>query len=309
MKFNKKYKLITIILLVLVLSTGCTKTLTNKDGKAVKNPVTGQSLTKNILCQPSDEETIKLYKDNDINIEKLPECNNYEFNTGKDEGLWTNVFVKPLAWLILFIGNLVKNYGLALIIASLLIKFATVPITRKTAMQSELLAKAKPEIDKIEKKYENKQDQESLMKKSQELGLVYKKYDISPLSGCLFAFLQLPIFIAFLEAINRVPAIFEDTLLVFQLGTTPWTAIQNGDFKYLIIVVILGVVTYFSFKLNATTSQNEQTAMMNKTMVIMIIVMSLFMTTALDIYWLTSNIFTVLQNLLIKRSKKLNEKA
>ena len=309
MKFNKKFKLITIILLVLVLSTGCTKTLTNKEGNAVKNPVTGQSLTKNILCQPTDEETIKLYKENNVKIEKLPECSNYEFNTGKDEGLWTNVFVKPLAWLILYIGNLVKNYGLALIIASLAIKIATVPITRKTAMQSELLAKAKPEIDRIEKKYENKQDQESLMKKSQELGLVYKKYDISPLSGCLFAFLQLPIFIAFLEAINRVPAIFEDTLGGFQLGTTPWTALQNGDFKYLLIVVILGVVTYFSFKLNATTTQNEQTAMMNKTMVIMIIVMSLFMTTALDIYWLTSNIFTVFQNLLIKRSKKLNGKA
>ena len=309
MKFNKKYKLITIILLVLVLSTGCTKTLTNKEGNAVKNPVTGQSLTKNILCQPSDEETIKLYKENGVKLDNLPKCDNYEFNTGKDEGLWTNVFVKPLAWFILFVGNLVKNYGLALILASLAIKIATVPITKKTAMQSELLAKAKPEIDKIEKKYENKQDQESLIKKSQELGLVYKKYDISPLSGCVFAFLQLPIFIAFLEAINRVPAIFEDTLVGFQLGTTPWTALQNGDLKYLLIVVILGIVTYFSFKLNATTSQNEQTAMMNKTMVIMIIVMSLFMTAALDIYWLTSNIFTVCQNLLVKRSKKLNEKA
>lgn len=309
MKFNKKYKLFTVLILVIVLTTGCTKTLTNKDGNAVKNPVTGQSLTQNILCQPTDKDTLKLYEENDVNVEKLPECDNYEFNTGKDEGLWTNVFVKPLAWLILTIGNWVKNYGLSLIIASLLIKCIAIPVTKKTAMQSELLARAKPEIDKIEKKYENKQDQESLMKKSQELGLVYQKYNISPLSGCLFAFLQLPIFIAFLEAINRVPAIFEDTLLGFQLGTTPWTAFQNGDFKYLLLVVLLGIVTYFSFKLNATTSQNEQTAMMNKTMVIMIIVMSLFMTTALDIYWLTSNLFTVAQNLLVKRSKKLNEKA
>ena len=71
MKLNKKSKLLTVFLLVMLLTTGCTKTLTNKDGKAVKNPVTGQSLTKNILCQPSDEETIKLYKDNDINIEKV----------------------------------------------------------------------------------------------------------------------------------------------------------------------------------------------------------------------------------------------
>ena len=169
------------------------------------------------------------------------------------------------------------------------------------------MKKIQPEIAKIEKKYQNKTDNDSLMMKSQETMMLYKKYNINPVSSCLGAFIQLPLFFAFLEAINRVPAIFEDTLLVFQLGTTPWTAIQNGDFKYLIIVVILGIVTYFSFKLNATTSQNEQTAMMNKTMVIMIIVMSLFMTTALDIYWLTSNIFTVIQNLLVKRRKDVNE--
>lgn len=309
MKFNKKFKLLSVLILVVVLMTGCTKTLTNDEGNAVKNPVTGQSLTENILCQPTDEETLKIYEENGIKVESLPECDNYGFNTGKDEGLWTNVFVKPLAWFILTIGNFVKNYGLALIIASLAIRCVAIPVTKKTAMQSELLAKAKPEIDRIEKKYENKQDQESLMKKSQELGLIYQKYNISPVSGCLFSFLQLPLFIAFLEAINRVPAIFEDVLLGFQLGTTPWTAFQSGNYKYLLIVVILGFVTYFSFKLNATTSQNEQTAMMNKTMVIMIIVMSLFMTTALDIYWLTSNLFTVAQNLIVKRSKNLNEKA
>jgi YidC/Oxa1 family membrane protein insertase len=194
-----------------------------------------------------------------------------------------------------------------LIIASLAIRAVTIPISKKTAMQSELLNKAKPELDRIEKKYEGKNDSESMFKKSQEISMVYKKFDISPMSGCLFAFLQLPIFIAFLEAINRVPAIFEDTFLGFQLGTTPWTAFQNGNFLYLILVGILGLVTYFSFKLNVSSTQNDQTRMMNKMMVGMIIFMSFFMTAALDIYWLSSNIFTVGQNLLIKRRKDVNE--
>lgn len=308
MKSNKKKILIVLMLLVL-LTTGCTKSLENKDGKVVKNPVTGQSLTENILCKPTDKETLKLYEKNGVKVEKLPECDNYKFNSGKDEGLWTNVFVKPLAWVILAIGNLVNNYGLSLIITSLAIRFISYPITKKTAMQSELLAKAKPELDKLEKKYENKQDQESLLKKSQEMGLIYKKYNISPASGCIYAFLQLPIFIAFLEAINRVPAIFEDTFLGLQLGTTPFTAFKAGNYWYLILVLILGVVTYFSFKLNISSAQNEQTKTMNRSMVIMIIVMSLFMTAALDIYWLTSNIFTVIQNLLVKRRKDVNEKA
>ena len=192
MKLNKKKKLLMVLLLVIALTTGCTKKLEDKDGKAVVNPVTGQSLTENILCKPTDEETIKIYEKHleKGELEKLPECNKYKFNTGKDEGLWTNVFVKPLAWLILTIGNLVKNYGLALIIASLAIRAISIPITRKTAMQSELLAKAKPELDRIEKKFEGKNDSESMFKKSQEISMVYKKYDISPASGCIYAFLQ-----------------------------------------------------------------------------------------------------------------------
>ena len=309
MNLNKKSKLLIVLMFVILITTGCTKNLEDKDGKAVTNPVTGQSLTKNILCQPTDEETIKIYNEHldKGELESLPKCDNYKFNSGKDEGLWTNIFVKPLAWLILAVGNLVGNYGLALIIASLAIRVVAIPITRKTAMQSELLAKAKPELDKIEKKYEGKNDNESMFKKSQELSMLYKKYNISPLSGCLYAFLQLPIFIAFLEAINRVPAIFEDTFLGFQLGTTPWTAVQNGNFFYVILVAILGLITYFSFKLNVSSAQNDQTKMMNKIMVGMIIFMSVFMTAALDIYWLTSNLFTVGQNLLVKRRKEVNE--
>ena len=151
-----------------LLLTGCTKTLT-KDNKAVVNPTTGQSLTENILCQPTDKETIKIYEENKIDISKLPECEKFKVNSGGYEGLWTSIFVKPLAWIILATGNLVKNYGLSLIIVSFLIRMVAYPITKKTAVQSELLKAAKPELDRLEKKYENKTDQESLMKKNQEM--------------------------------------------------------------------------------------------------------------------------------------------
>ncbi len=306
MKLNKKVKLIVVLMLAIILTTGCTKTLKNKNGDAVKNPETGQGLTENILCKPVDEETYNIYVENigEEKLNSLPECKDFKITSGKDEGLWTNVFVKPLAWLILWIGGFVKNYGLGLILASLLIRFVLFPITKKTALQSELINQAKPELDKIEKKYANKTDQESMLKKTQELGMVYKKYNISPASGCIYAFLQLPLLIGFLEAINRVPAIFEDKFIGFQLGTTPMTALQHGNVLYLVLVILLGLVTYFSFKLNVSTAQNDQTRSMNRIMVITISVMSLFMSTALDLYWLSSNLFTVGQNLLIKRSKK-----
>ena len=73
-----------------------------------------------------------------------------------------------------------------------------------------------PVCEKIEKKYKNKTDNEALMAKSQETMMLYKKYNINPLSSCLFTFIQLPLFFAFLEKyspINTSP-IPKDKLII-----------------------------------------------------------------------------------------------
>lgn len=308
MKKQNKLKLLSLLLIVVLLTTGCTKTLKNSEKKVVTNPETGQSLTANILCQPENEKTRQTYIDNGVDLNKYPKCNNFKITSGGYEGLWNSIFVKPLAWVILFFNKAVKNAALSLIITSILIRLIAYPLTKKTAMQSELLKKAQPELDRLEKKYANKNDKDSIMKKSQEMSMIYKKYDISPLSGCLYAFLQLPLFIAFLEAINRVPALFEGKFLGLQLGTTPSIGLMNhGNFLYLILIAIVGVTTYFSFNLNKTTTQSTNDPMKNMTtiMTIMIIVMGFFMSSALCIYWVTTNLFTICQNLIVKRSKKL----
>ena len=87
-----------------------------------------------------------------------------------------------------------------------------------------------------------------IMAKSQEMMLVYKKYNINPLSSCLFAFLQLPIFFAFLEAVYRVPAFFENNFWIYNLGTTPSEGIRTGNYWYILLVVLILACTYFSFK-------------------------------------------------------------
>ena len=216
-----------------------------------------------------------------------------------------------MAYILLVIGRTVKNYGLSLIIITLLIRLIAFPITKKTAMQSELMKKAQPEINRIQKKYEGKQDQESMMKQNQEIMAVYKKYNMNPMSGCLFAFLQLPIFIAFFEAVQRTPVIFEDKFLGLQLGTTPSVGITSSMFYvYAILIILIGATTFFSFKLNSTGNMQDQSMkMMPYMMTGMIILTGIFMPTGLGIYWVTSNIFTIIQNILIKRSKKLNGKA
>lgn len=310
MKKNKKWKVLLVIA-ALLLTTGCTTTLMDGNKKAVKNPETGQSLTKNILCQPTDPKTIKKYEENNVDIKKLPACTDFKVTSGGYEGLWTSIFVKPLAFVILWLGKYINSFGLSLILISIAIRLIAYPVTRKTALQSELLKKAKPDIDRIEAKYKNKTDQDSLMKKSQEMTLVYKKYNISPLSGCLYAFLQLPLFIAFLEAINRVPAIFEEKFIFLQLGTTPMVGFgTSGWWMYAILMLAIAGSTFYSFKMNATTTSTEPgMKQMPYIMSGMIILMALFMPAALGLYWISTNVFTIVQNLLVKRSKLINEKA
>ena len=175
MKKNKKFKIV-IVLLLLLLTTGCTKTLTDSDKKAVKNETTGQTLTENILCRPTNKETIKLYEKNKVKIDKLPECKDFSITSGKYEGLWTSLFVKPVAFLLIWLGNLVKNNAISIIIVSIAIRLIAFPLTKKTAMQSELIKKAQPELNRIQKKYANKQDQESMIKQNQEIMMVYQKF-------------------------------------------------------------------------------------------------------------------------------------
>ena len=307
---NNKIKII-IVLFLLLLTTGCTKVLTDSNKKAVKNNETGQTLTQNILCQPTSKKTTEIYKKYKVKIEKLPECKNFKINSGKYEGLWTTVFVKPLAYILLVIGRAVKNYGLSVIIVSLAIRLIAYPITRKTAMQSEIMKKAQPELNRLKKKYEGKQDQESLMKQNQEMMAIYKKYKINPMAGCLFAMLQLPIFIAFFEAVQRTPVIFEDKFLGLQLGTTPSVGISSTTFyAYIILMIIIAATTFFSFKMNTTGNMEDPSMkMMPAMMSVMIVVTGMFMPTGLGIYWVTSNLFTIIQNILVKRSKEVHGKA
>lgn len=303
----KKSKKILIILLLIISLTGCTKVLKDKDGEPVINKETGQSMTENIVCKPTDKETIKIYEENNVDLSKLPDCSNMKIS-GEYENIWNSLFVRPLAFLIMKIRNLVSSSGLAIIIITLIIRLILYPITRKTAMQSENLKKAQPEIDKIEKKYKDKTDNESMAMKGQEMMMIYKKYDINPLSGCIFAFLQIPLLFAFLEAINRVPAIFEEKFLFFQMGTTPWIALKNGEWVYLILIILILLTTYFSFKMNQSTNTSKEMEKQNKMMMYFMVVfigfMSFQLSSAVAVYWIISSIFTIGQNIITDKLMK-----
>ena len=161
---------------------------------------------------------------------------------------------------------------------------------------------------KIEKKYANKTDNASIMAKSQETMLVYKKYNINPLSGCLVALIQLPLFFAFLEAINRVPAIFEGSLFNMNLGMTPIYGLQNGNYLYLILIVLIIISTYLSFKISMSSQSNNGVGNEMKYMMIIMLVMisfaSLSLPTAIALYWIVNSVFAIVQNVIIRSSNE-----
>lgn len=310
---NKKTKLIIIIVLMIFLTSGCTKYLSDKDNKKVLYESTGQTLPSNILCKPEDKDLLELYKKYDdkltVKLENLKNCSKLTVYDKKGTGgIWETIFVRPLAFIIIKLGNLIKNYGISVMIIGLLIRIVLYPLSKSSIKQSENMKKAQPEISKIEKKYENKTDKESMMHKSEETMIVYKKYKINPLGGCLVAFIQLPLFLAFLEAINRVPAIFEETLLGLQLGTTPLIGIKNGNYFFIILILAVIASTYFSLRNSLQAGNNDknvqkQTQFMGKFMIIIISIASLSLPAAIALYWITTNSFTIVQNIIVKRKK------
>lgn len=311
---EKKSKVKIILLIVsLIMLTGCTKTLTDADKKVVKNEETGRALTENVLCRPTDESVVELYKENGVEVEKLPKCENFK-PFDNYEGLWTTIFVKPLAWVIINIGLLIGKIGLvkglangiAIILSCLIIRLIMYPLTRKTAMQSEKMKEVQPQLERLEKKYQNKTSEEDQKRKAEEMMMIYQKNKINPVSSCLLSFVQIPLLFAYLEAINRTPVIFENKFLGLDMGTTISHGIMSGSWwMYVIFLLLILGTSYLSFR-KTLKDQTAMAAQMKGTiyfMLAMIVVASFSLPVALGLYWIASSVFTVVQNLLVERKK------
>ena len=309
---KKSIKILLVVLSIFLL-TGCTKQLIGEDKKVVKYEETGKALTENIVCKPTNKDVIKLYEENGVEIESLPACNEFK-PFSEYEGLWTTIFVKPLAWLLINVGLLLGKIGLnkglanglAIILSCLAIRLILFPLTRKTAMQSEKMNAIKPELDKLEKKYKDKTSEEDQKTKAQEMMTIYQKNKINPVSSCLLSFVQIPLLFAYLEAINRTPVIFENKFLGLDMGTTLSHGIMsNLWYAYVLFLIIILGTTYLSFK-KTLKDQTAMAAQMKGTiyfMLAMIVFASFSLPVALGLYWISSSAFTILQNKLVERKK------
>lgn len=316
LKFNKKgeimkKKMILLCAMIMLLG-GCTKYIADDNKKRVVYEVTGQSLPSNILCKPSDDDLASIYekyKDNlEVNLDNLPKCEDIKIYDSKNyNGLWVQLFVMPLAWVIVKIGTLVKSYGVSVMIVGLLIRLILMPFSIKATKQSQNMQKAQKDLNRLEEKYKNRTDNNAMMQKSQEMLAIYKKYNISPVGSCLMSFIQLPIFFAFLEAINRIPAIFEEYLGAFQLGTTPLVALKSGNYYYIILILLTILTTYLSLSFNmksaGSAEQQQQMKFMTGFMIVFISIASFSLPTAIALYWIVTNGFSVIQNYIVSKRR------
>ncbi len=112
---------------------------------------------------------------------------------------------KLLGAILNVIFNIVPNIGVSIIIFTIVIYLALLPLTYKQQKFSKLSAKMNPELKDIQERYKNKKDQVSMQRQNEEMQAVYKKYGVSPTGSCLQLIIQMPILFALYRVIYNIP--------------------------------------------------------------------------------------------------------
>lgn len=224
--------------------------------------------------------------------------------TKDSDGFWNQYIVYPLSWLITYFAQLFGNdYGLSIIIVTILIRLAILPLMIKQIQNSKAMQEIQPEILKLREKYSSK-DQKTQQKLQQETMALFQKHGVNPLAGCLPLLIQMPILIGFYHAIMRTREIAEHSFLWFDLGERD---------PYFILPLLAGILTFVQQKLMmaGTENINPQMQTMLWMMPIMIVIFAVSFPAALSLYWVVGNIFMIVQTLVIKGSdiRKASEKA
>jgi len=224
--------------------------------------------------------------------------------TKESEGFWNEYIVYPLSWLITYFAQMFgDDYGLSIIIVTILIRLAILPLMVKQLQNSKAMQALQPELLKLREKYSSK-DQQTQQKLQQETMALFQKHGVNPLAGCFPLLIQMPILIGFYHAIMRTQEIANHTFLWFDLGERD---------PYFILPILAGALTFVQQKLMMAGSENMNPQMqtMLYLMPIMIVIFAISFPAALSLYWVVGSIFMIVQTLVIKGPdiQKASEKA
>ncbi len=211
-------------------------------------------------------------------------------------GFFFNTFVQPMDSLLHWLGdNLNNNYGLAIIVITLIVRLAIFPFMMRTyknqMMMREKMKIVKPEMEEIQKKTKVATTQEEKMEAQQEMMALYKKHGINPLNmGCLPILIQMPVVMALYFALR-----FPSEGGITEYPHFLWMNLTEVDF---FMVAIAGIVyagqAYVSMQF-VPAEQRKQMQLFMYISPIMIIWISLISPSALPLYWAVGGVFLIFQ--------------
>jgi YidC/Oxa1 family membrane protein insertase len=200
-------------------------------------------------------------------------------------GIWDKYFVYPLAMTLdWFANHLWGQYGLSILVVTLIIRSLILPLTMKQYRSSKRMQELQPEIRKLKEKYKSdaKKQQEETMKLFQQQG-------VNPLAGCFPLLIQMPVLIALYNAIMRNQMISEHTFLWMQLGSPD---------PYYILPLFAAATTFLQQKVMSAQISPQMKNLMY-IFPVLIFVMAMNFASALPLYWVYSNAFTIVQSYFI----------
>lgn len=193
-----------------------------------------------------------------------------------------------LTWLLREIHKRVPNWGLAIILLTILVKLVLYPLTERSFRSMARLRQLKPEMDKINEMYANDRE-----KKGAAMMELYRKQGINPMGGCLPQLLQLPVWFALYTSLSTNVELFHAPFGLW------WHDLSAPD-PFYVLPLALGVLMFVQQKITPNTMDPAQAKMMLYMMPVMITAFMLFLPAGLCLYMFTNSALSIGQQKLIE---------
>ncbi|RME39642.1 MAG: membrane protein insertase YidC, partial [Deltaproteobacteria bacterium] len=211
----------------------------------------------------------------------------HQLDKAIDLGFFTPI-AEPLRLVLHFFYQYVGNWGLAIILLTVIIKLLFWPLTQKSYKSMRQMQKLQPEMQKIREKYRHDRE-----KMNQEMMALYKDKRVNPMGGCLPMLVQIPVFFA-LYKVLMVDIALRHAPFAF------WLTDLSAKDPYYISPIIMGATMFIQQRMTPSSMDPTQ-AKVFMAMPIVFTFLFLNFPSGLVIYWLVNNILTIGQQYLIKR--------
>ena len=225
----------------------------------------------------------------------------HRFDEAIDFG-WFTVIAVPLREVLNFFYGFVKNYGVAIILLTIIIKMLFWPLTHKSYASMKEMQKIQPEIQKLREKYKNNKE-----KMNQEVMALYKEKRVNPFGGCLPMVIQIPVFFALYKVLMIDFALRQAPFMLWikdlSVADTLFTDLLGLPFTLGPLPLVMGFTMFLQQKMTPSTMDPQQ-AKIFMMMPVVFTFMFLNFPAGLVLYWLVNNLLTILQQYFIHRKFK-----